>query len=186
MMIVEEEILIKKNGKSTAPEERYKQNRNDKYQLQDQQRLWNQVKDEQFSKPLEVQPIKEQEAKGQAGITDPVQPDLKQNEVELTQFNSPSSPEKRNSEEKHIQLQPVLQSTMEPAKDKEEEISVDKIDPKKPVKAPSSSMLCNVSFANKDNHIDFNPSEKKKHPLSPVKVTRVDPRLFEAGGYPKN
>ena len=67
---------------------------------------------------------------------------------------------------------------MEPAKDKEEEISV-------PMKAPSS-MLCNVSFANKDNHIDFNPSEKKKHPLSPVKVTRVDPRLFEAGGYPKN
>jgi len=45
---------------------------------------------------------------------------------------------------------------------------------------PSSPLPSNVSFA-KPDVIDFNPAEKRLN-LSPVKVTRVDPRNYEEGG----
>jgi hypothetical protein len=61
------------------------------------------------------------------------------------------------------------------------EVSVGNIEPKKYNNTPSSPLPSNVSFAKADNLIDFNPAQKK-HPLSPVKVTRVDPRFYEEGG----
>lgn len=63
----------------------------------------------------------------------------------------------------------------------EVEVSVGNIEPKKQFNnTPSSPLPSNVSFAKTENQIDFNPAQKK-HPLSPVKVTKVDPRFYEEG-----
>lgn len=124
-------------------------------------------------------------------------PENNKAEVELTQFNSPMSPEKRNDPEEDISpilLQPVpLNTVSEPQlhanmmATRETEVSVGQIDPRKlGDTATTTSLPSNVSFAAKEKIIDFNPPKAKHHPLSPVKVTRVDPRSFEAGGYKTN